>query len=148
MQESKQEYILYGIIIVGVVILGYFMYGFLFSSDTGFSPVSSPLSLTTISTGSTEEGDVSIDLTPQKIEGGKLFVSLVANTHSVDLSGFNLKQIISLTFDGKVIKPVDAPTLSGHHANGMLVFNVGKQLSSFVITIEGIPQQQKRVYQW
>ncbi len=148
MGASKDEYIMYGVIVVGVVILGYFIYGFLFSSDTDFSPISSSLSLTTISTGSTDEGDVSIDLTPQKIEQGKLYVSLAANTHTVDLSGFNLKQIISLSFDDKVIKPREAPTLSGHHANGMLVFNVGKPLTSFTITIEGIPQQQKRVYQW
>ncbi|MBI3032488.1 hypothetical protein HYY69_03365 [Candidatus Woesearchaeota archaeon] len=146
---SKNEYLMYGIVLFGVIILGIFVYNFLFTPENlPNTSISSALSLSTISTGNTDDGNVAIDLTPTKIEQGKLLVDLAANTHSVDLSQFDLKQIISLTFDGKSMKPVEAPALSGHHANGILVFNAGEALKSFTITIEGIPQEQRRVYQW
>lgn len=102
----------------------------------------------TVSTGSTNQGEVEISLTPQGVDNGKLAVDIALNTHSVDTSKFDLKQITTLEYEGKSIKPSSAPSLSGHHFNGQLVFDVGKDIKSFTITLSGIPKVEKRVYTW
>lgn len=101
----------------------------------------------TRATGSTEEGDVLLELTPQK-EDNNLVVEIKANTHSVDLSPFNLKDIVTLTYDGKVYKPTSAPKLSGHHATGKLVFETPATTESFTISIAGIPLEKERIFTW
>ena len=102
----------------------------------------------TVSTGSTDSGDVLMDLTPKGIENGKFAVDISINTHSVDLSQFNLMQITALEYEGKAIKPESAPKLSGHHSSGALIFDVGKELKNFKITIKGIPTVDERVFEW
>ena len=104
-------------------------------------------------TGSTEMGDVSIGLTPLDAKGDKLIVDFAANTHSVDLSQFDLKRITTLEYDGKVISPEFAPSLGGHHSKGRLVFDVKGELSKgelsgFTIRIIGIPKVEERVFEW
>jgi len=101
-----------------------------------------------ISSGTTEEGDTAIELTPHEIESGRLSVDFSSNTHSVDLSDVNLKQAITLNFNGKEIKPITAPTLKGHHNSGTLVFPVDANLNTFSITITGIPKIQERIFEW
>lgn len=118
-------------------------------SSTGYTATAKSTSaFRTISTGSTDQGDVQIDITPQGVDSGKLAVDIAINTHSVDTSQFDLKQITTLEFEGKSIKPSSAPALSGHHFNGQLVFDVGKDIKSFKITISGIPKVEKRAYTW
>ena len=76
------------------------------------------------STGSTSMGDVEIELKPHEITNGQLKVDISANTHSVELDQFDLKEIVTLEYGGELIKPISAPTLSGHHVSGTLVFDV------------------------
>lgn len=102
----------------------------------------------TISSGSTQSGDVLIELTPHTFANGKLNIDFSANTHSVDLSQFDLMQITTLEYDGNVIKPVSAPSLSGHHNSGTLVFDTGKELKTFKIIIKDIPDVEERVFEW
>lgn len=102
----------------------------------------------TQSTGTTGTGDVQIDLTPHDFNNGILEVDMAVNTHSVDLSQFDLKEITTLTIDGQEFKPTEAPSLSGHHSGGTLVFNPQKEADSFTITITGIPQPQSRKFSW
>ncbi|HLC96170.1 MAG TPA: hypothetical protein VJH97_02520 [Candidatus Nanoarchaeia archaeon] len=104
--------------------------------------------LQTISTGDTSPGGVSIDLTPTVQTDGKLRVELSANTHSVDLSQFDLKEITTLGYNEKTIKPVSAPALNGHHVSGDLIFEVGEDIKSFKITIQGIPLDMERIFEW
>ena len=99
-------------------------------------------------TGSTEQGDVLIELTPKEKKDNKLIVEVKANTHSVDLSSFNLEEIATLTYDGKSYKPLSAPALSGHHASGELVFEVPALDKRFTITINGIPSVNERTFVW
>ena len=105
----------------------------------------------TITTGSTGEGDVSIELTPSEISNGKLTFDLKSNTHSVDLAGVDLKKIATLEYNGKVFQPVSAPALNGHHVSGTLVFDVGNEISeikNIKLTIKGIPQEEERIFEW
>ncbi|MBS3113381.1 hypothetical protein J4418_04840 [Candidatus Woesearchaeota archaeon] len=57
-------------------------------------------------------------------------------------------KIIKLVYENKKISPVSAPKLSGHHANGELVFNLEKEINSFAVTIEGIPKINERLFKW
>lgn len=101
-----------------------------------------------MTTGTTDPGEVSIELTPHEIKNGKLEVDISANTHSVDLSKFNLKQITTLEYNGKSINPIEAPSLDGHHASGTLVFELGDSPKSFSIIIKGIPKEEERIFVW
>ncbi len=100
------------------------------------------------SSGGTENGDVEIVLTPKGIDNGVLRVELSANTHSVELSQFDLKQLTILEYNGKRINPGSAPKLSSHHGSGVLTFDVGKDISRFKITITEIPLDKERVFEW
>ncbi len=108
--------------------------------------VESNLNFASASSGSTDTGDVEIQLTPY-FDGRVLNVDMAVNTHSVDLSQFDLKEKITLEAEGKILKPSSAPVLSGHHANGVLVFKTGS-LESFIIKINGIPKLNERIYEW
>ncbi len=102
----------------------------------------------TVSTGGTGSGDVLIELTPKGMEDGKFEVDILLNTHSVDLSQFDLVKITLLEYEGKLIKPVSAPELSGHHGSGTLAFDTGKEIKNFKIIIKGIPAVEERVFEW
>lgn len=102
----------------------------------------------TIATGTTDQGDVLIELTPRWVTDTRIDVAFTANTHSVDLAQFDLLPITSLEVNGKTIEPLSAPNLRGHHASGTLVFDVPEKTSTFTITILTIPKEQERVYAW
>lgn len=108
----------------------------------------SPSRFPTISTGTTAEGDVQIDLSPKGVNSGQLFVAVSANTHSVELSAYNLAELAVLEYGGKSVRPSSAPAFSGHHNSGSLVFNVDEDLQAFTITIRGIPAVSERVFAW
>ncbi|MBI5389643.1 hypothetical protein HZB01_04675 [Candidatus Woesearchaeota archaeon] len=101
-----------------------------------------------ISTGNTDDGNVQIDLTPLRFNNGRFEVEIAANTHSVDLAPFDLSKITTLEYNGKTIKPVSSSPLSGHHTTGTLLFETDGEISNFVITITGIPQEETRTYIW
>src|SRR3989338_2945066 len=109
-------------------------------------------SLETISTGSTQTGDVLVELTPKEIINGKLYVDINANTHSVSLDEFDLMKITNLEINGIEVPPSEAPLLSGHHASGTLSFDVGTKTAlssnSFTIIIKRIPIAEERVFKW
>ena len=104
--------------------------------------------LKTVSTGNTQTGDVLIELTPISMPDGKLQFEIAANTHSVDLSQYNLMELATLEYEGKAIKPVSAPQLSGHHTSGNIIFNAGSDLKNFKVIIKGIPNVDERVFEW
>ncbi len=98
--------------------------------------------------GSVDEGDALIELTPVGTVGGKLRVDIGVNTHSVNLEQFDLTNITTLEYNGKILRPESAPALAGHHVSGTLVFGVGEPVSSFRITMRGIPNVEERVFEW
>lgn len=101
-----------------------------------------------VSTGSLDNGDALVELAPKGMQNGKFAVELSINTHSVDLTQFDLMQITALEYGEKSVKPIAAPQLSGHHSSGELIFNVGEEIKSFKIIIKGIPAVEERVFEW
>ena len=75
-------------------------------------------------------------------------MDISVNTHSVDLSSFDLKQITTLEFGGKKFSPIEAPSLGGHHVSGKLVFDAGDDLNNFAVKINGIPKISVREFNW
>ena len=102
----------------------------------------------TKSSGSLQTGDVLIEMTPVGIKNGKFEVQIVVNTHSEDLSQFDLMQITTLTYENKNIKPLSAPALNGHHSSGTIIFDTKKEINNFKIIINSIPNMEKRVFEW
>lgn len=153
--KNLSNYVLYGILIIIVV-------GFLLSF-TGFKMPTAKViennrevqfastkqsGLNSINTGTTDDGDVSIELTPKKVVNGVLTVKVSINTHSVELNDFDLKEITTLEFNGISINPTSAPSLGGHHVSGDIIFNIEKDISIFTIKIKGIPKIEERVFTW
>ena len=101
-----------------------------------------------ILTGTTEDGDVAIELKPLEVSKSLIKMEVSANTHSVDLSPFNLKEIITLASNGKEFNPVSAPQLSGHHAAGELIFEGDFNQEEFTIIIKEIPLVNERIFSW
>jgi len=102
----------------------------------------------TISIGSTETGDALIELQPKDIVDNIFTVDIGINTHSVDMSSFDLKKIVTLVYGDKMLKPIVSPSMSGHHISGELLFEVEEELESFSIVIEGIPLEEERTFTW
>ena len=143
--------------ISGKTVLIALLFGFIFvigcTDETQVIPeekIKTPdiVSFKTISSGTTQTGDVLVELSPHAFDNGKLNVDFSANTHSVDLGQFDLMQITTLEYDGNVLKPISAPSLSGHHNSGTLVFGTGKELKRFKIIINDIPDVKERVFEW
>lgn len=159
---ENENMVLSGLLVLVVVVLIYSMSGLYTSSSVIESNAhqnpekilsaqvieEKNSGLKTISSGSTGPGEVSIDLTPVSVNNSHLEVKLAANTHSVDLSQFDLKEITTLKYGGESLKPTSAPALSGHHSGGTLVFDIKGDLSDFTIKIKGIPKVEERTFEW
>ena len=118
------------------------------NANLGNNANANPAAYETKSTGSLEMGDVLIELTPIGIKNGKFEVQVTANTHSVDLSQFDLMQQTILQYDNKKAKPLSAPKLNGHHSSGTIIFDIKEGINNFKITITGIPNVEERVFEW
>jgi hypothetical protein len=121
-----------------------------FSKEAGTieGKFSNMLTFDTKSTGSMGSGDAVVELTPQIKDGNKLIVHFKANTHSVSLGNLDLLEITTLEYEGKILKPVKADRIGGHHSTSVIVFDVGKEIKNFKIKLYGIPNIQERVYEW
>ena len=101
------------------------------------------------STGTTNPGEMQVDLKSNGFSDGKLTFDIWANTHSVNIAGTDFKDITTLELNGKKLKPVSAPTISGHHTTGKLVFDVaGEPEGPYKVIITGIPKTENREYEW
>jgi len=94
-------------------------------------------------------GEVMVDLTPKDYEEGKLFVEIGVNTHTVNnLDSYDLKEITSLNYRDDVYFPLQALSLSGHHNNGQLVFEIPEKPDHFTILIEDLHDPGNREFSW
>jgi hypothetical protein len=89
-----------------------------------------------------------VELTPATVDKERLILKFNINTHSVGLSGYDLKQITTLEYKGKELKPVKASRVGGHHSSGTIEFETGEEIGSFIIRIKGIPRVEERVFEW
>jgi len=94
------------------------------------------------------ESTVSIDLEPHQYENGVLDIDIYLNTHSVEMSQFDLKKQVKLVINDKEYYPVEAPLLSGHHNSGTLRFEIPEKPDTHKIIITGIPDIEERVFEW
>ena len=147
---DKNDIAVYLVLFFAVIIGIYVVYGFI--NEPSGSQINTQTVLqqkyNTISTGTTDSGDVSVDLTPRGVVNGQFQVDFEINTHSVELSQYDLAKITALEYNGKKINPMNAPKLEGHHSSGTLTFNFEEDLNNFKITMKGIPNVEERVFEW
>ena len=145
---KKQDYILIGILAIAVIGLAFTAFSFFGSGQAVQVNTADSGAVKSQSLTKTSDGEVTIDITPKSFKNGNMYFDVEFNTHTVDLSPFDLKKIAVLEADGKQIAPLSAPALSGHHNSGELVFNTGKELNRFKIRINGIPDVKERTLEW
>ena len=146
---KSENVILIGLLILVFAGLAFALYGFVNkektpTGTTNFVYTNTNSKYETKSSSST----VSVDLTPVKFEGGKFYIEMAVNTHSVDLSQFDLQKIVTLVYNGNNINPVTAFSLSGHHNSGTLVFDLSEEPKSFEIIITDLPDIKERSLKW
>ena len=149
----------YVLLAIALGILAYAIWGFVdinqssdvpraVQSSTNLQQQASPLNSLRRSTGSTGSGDVQVELVPQQVKDGRITFTFAANTHSVSLGQFDLKQIVTLSIGSNVVRPLSTPLMSGHHVSGPLVFELPKEGDTVTLTISGIPEVPQREYTW
>lgn len=137
--QEKINWPIIALILVVFTITGYFL---LLNNNTEVER-----SFETKTTGTTEDEDVEISLTP-RYEGGVLKVDFSADTHTVSLGEHDLLEQAHLEVNGEKIQPKSAPSLGGHHVYGDLEFEVNSLDDNFKVVIEGIPNVEERTYEW
>jgi hypothetical protein len=134
-----------------LILIGFFVLGLALVALIGQLAVDrpeSPGSFERFETGGMGPDNVVIGLKPEKMEGGVLAVRFWADTHTVDLSRYDLKKAVVLEYDGKRIAPMKADGLKEHHSSGRIEFPIAGDPGGFRIIIEGIPAEQERIYTW
>ncbi len=131
--------------IIVVFAAGALVYGIL--SYAG-SPLFASQDTTSAAANSLAQGEVTVDVTSLSQENGQAAFSIALNTHSVDLSQFNLEELITLEYAGKILKPVSAPAVSGHHASGTVLFEMKEKRNNFLVRVRGIPPEPDRKFQF
>ncbi len=153
--KLEKIFVLFMTFFIGVA----FIYMFTKNTDNGVNVTTEALAsenlmqtravtFNSISTGSLGSGDTLLVLTPATIDKERLVLKFEVNTHSVRLSGFDLKQITTLEYKGKKLTPVKASRMGGHHSSGTIEFKTGEELGSFIIRIKEIPNVKERVFEW
>lgn len=92
-------------------------------------------------------GTVALELQPRWADG-LLLVEVSANTHSVDLATLDLAGDVRLVVDEVEYAPVEAGSLSGHHARATLRFEVPERPAAFRIMIQDVPDSPLRILSW
>ena len=100
-------------------------------------------------------------LTPDKPRAdGKVAVQITLETHSVDLDSYRLETLARLRdTQGREVQAVglEAPSGSGHHREGILIFPnmdarnnplIGSEAKSLTLLLRDIGGVQERVFRW
>lgn len=97
----------------------------------------------------TSSGEVSVDLTPTTFENGLLYITISVDTHTINnLNTYNLTENVELLYKGKTYKPVNAPSLQGHHSVGELVFKLEEEPKEFTIIMYQLHDIETREFVW
>jgi hypothetical protein len=94
------------------------------------------------------EGEVQFSLTPRDVKDGRFRVDLVVTTHTIELAVLDLRKAVELRVEGRVLRPVEAPALRGHHARGRLEFELDRVPEAFDIVIDGAPGMGTFAFRW
>lgn len=96
----------------------------------------------------TSQGAVTIEVTPLGYEGGIFTIRHALNTHTIDMSGFDLQKQVTVVFKGERYQSINKPQLSGHHNTVELQFRLASKPDSFEILISDIPDVKERRLSW
>ena len=104
--------------------------------------------------GVMEPGTIRLELSPEGFDNRQLRVRFFANAHDLILDPYNLAQMTTLEYGSRQIKPsAYSDRMKGHHDSGLMFFDIGKlhnptALSTFTITVRGLPSEEVRVFTW
>ncbi|MBI4144382.1 hypothetical protein HY486_03990 [Candidatus Woesearchaeota archaeon] len=96
----------------------------------------------------TSEGEVTIDLIPAGYTNGVMAFNIEVNTHTIDLSQFDLSKLTTLEYEGKTILPKTASKLTGHHNSGIITFQTEKEIKNYKIIIKEFAGVPERAFEW
>jgi hypothetical protein len=94
------------------------------------------------------QGDVEFTLTPRDVSEGRFRVDVVVSTHGGNLADLDLMQAAELRVDGRVLHPLTAPALRGHHSRGRLEFGLDRIPEAFEIVIGKLPAGEPLTFRW
>ena len=97
-------------------------------------------------TGTTNPGDAQIQLSP-RYENNQLIIRYRADTHTIALEEYDLKEITTLYANENQLRPQQATPMSGHHPSGEITFAV-EEPEEIRIIIQGIGLEEVREYEW
>jgi YVTN family beta-propeller protein len=95
----------------------------------------------------TSPGEVTMEVRPAWGEGALAF-AIVANTHSVDLSGIELADATRLIVADDTLAPDATGALRGHHARAAVRFRLPSRPERFSLEIRGVPDVPVRRLSW
>lgn len=93
-------------------------------------------------------GTITISLQPVQVTDDTVKFKLAMNTHSVSLEKLDLKKIISLETNNIEIHPVEVPSFTFHHGNGIIIFKLKNPLKKIKVIIRDVPDVSERIFKW
>ena len=148
MKPEYEQYLTYALLIVIVLVLSYTGLNLFNGSAVSLSSENKEeiQAVSGAVSGTTNSGDVSIELILKSFVNDYLVLEMKVNTHTVDLTQYDLSKIATLEYNRKKIMPYTAPKLTGHHTNGEIVFKIEEKISDFKVIINGIPLIDERIF--
>jgi len=103
--------------------------------------------------GVMEPGNIQLELSPEGFENGVFKVRFFANAHDLILDSYDLTLMAKLDDGNQRFTPSFSDRMKGHHDSGLIFFDFGKlhnsaSLSTFSITVRGLPKEEVRVFRW
>ena len=103
--------------------------------------------------GIMEPGNIRLELSPEGFENGVFKVRFFANAHDLILNPYDLALMTTLDYEKERFTPAFSDKMKGHHDSGLIFFDLGKlhtptALSTFSITVRGLPSEEVRVFNW
>ena len=95
-----------------------------------------------------ESGDVRFELRPEDSDDGQFILRYFANTHDLVLEGFDLMEMVSLETEAGAVRPSSATPMKGHHASGLITFDIEPPQGPLTVKISGLPGELVRTYRW
>lgn len=136
-------------ILVGLIVLGFAL--FIASRDKSASNPLQGTEKSFFETRTSEQGQVTIKVTPEVLSGGQGKFRIVFDTHSVDLNQ-DLVEIAVLTDgQGNTYTPTrwEGSGPGGHHREGILVFELINSSASYLeLTIKNVGGVSERLFKW
>ena len=103
--------------------------------------------------GVMEPGNIRLELSPEGFENTVFKVRFFANAHDLILDPYDLALMATLDDGIQQFTPSFSDRMKGHHDSGLILFDFGKlhtpaSLSTFSITVRGLPKEETRAFSW